>query len=92
MDNFLTIDNMEKIRTLGFIHENLKVISYNVVSYTEDNITYIADLDDRVLIKAKLDFIKIYGTFVVVTESKHLSSFMSDCDIRIYNVSTRLNL
>lgn len=88
MDNFLTIDNMEKIRTLGFIHEDLKVISYNVVSYTEDNITYVADLDDNILIKAKLDFIKIYGTFVVVTESKHLSSFMSDCDVLVYNVLT----
>ena len=88
MDNFFTVDNMEKIRTLGFIHEKIEILSYNTISYTEDGVTYIADLDDNILIKADSEYIGIYGTFVIVSKNKPLSTFMSECNITVYNVLT----
>lgn len=85
MDTFLTVDNMEKIRTLGFIHNNIEVLSYNTISYTEDGVTYIADLDDNILIQGKESNIKTCGTFVVQSFTK---KYNGENKVHIYNMLT----
>lgn len=87
MDNLLNIDNIEMIRTLGFLHENVKTITHNVVQYTEDNEVFVVDLNDNIIVKAHIKRIAIYGTFII-TSDEDLSRYMTTSLVKIKNVIT----
>lgn len=87
MDNLLNVDNMEMVRTLGFLHDNIKPITHNRVQYIEDGSVYIVDLNDDVIIKEPKHKIAVIGTFVIrSTNDETLTNWMSTTKVKVFNL------
>lgn len=71
MENVNSVENADKLRILKMVYNDLVEITFDTVTYTDEEYQYIANLDGDVLLKRKKEDIKIIGSFYIYREDNN---------------------
>lgn len=71
MEMVNSVENADKLRILKMVYTNLVEITFDTVTYTDEEYTYIANLDGDTLIKRKKNEIAIFGSFYIYVDDNN---------------------